>query len=172
MVAPSKLSHVVLQTNDLRGMRDWYCNVLDARVTFENDALCFMTYDDEHHRIGLVAFGQYGGSGNETVGLHHVSFCYDKLEDLLENFKRLDALNIRPEWCVNHGPTVSLYYADPEGNRVELQIDVFETTEEVNHFINGPVYQQNPAGVDFDPHQMLAELKGGKTMAELAHRSS
>ena len=35
-------------------MRNWYCALLDARVVFENDLLCFMTFDDEHHRVALL----------------------------------------------------------------------------------------------------------------------
>jgi len=31
---------------------------------------------------------------------------------------------------VNHRPTTSMYYRDPDGNRVELQIDNFPTAKE------------------------------------------
>jgi catechol-2,3-dioxygenase len=101
-----------------------------------------------------------------------VSFTYETMEDLLENFERLAAQDIRPEWTINHGPTISLYYRDPDGNRLELQIDVFNTNEEVNDFINGPIYQTNPIGTEFDPREMLAQLRAGVPEAELVRRTS
>src|SRR6266481_8008204 len=54
-VRPSKLAHAVLTTPNLPRARGWYLNALAAKVAFENDKVCFMTYDNEHHRIGLIA---------------------------------------------------------------------------------------------------------------------
>ncbi|MFI5609436.1 carboxymuconolactone decarboxylase family protein, partial [Amycolatopsis sp. NPDC051903] len=48
--SPVKLSHVVLQTNRLDTMRDWYCLVLGAKPAYDNGSLAFLAYDDEHHR--------------------------------------------------------------------------------------------------------------------------
>jgi GH18 family chitinase len=45
---PTKLAHLVFQTNRLPAMRDWYCTVLDGRVIYENPNLSFVTYDDPH----------------------------------------------------------------------------------------------------------------------------
>jgi catechol-2,3-dioxygenase len=54
---PTKLAHVVFQTNNLGAMRDWYCRVLGGHVVYENPRLSFVTYDDEHHRVAFVDFG-------------------------------------------------------------------------------------------------------------------
>ena len=43
---PTKLAHVVFQTNRLTEMRDWYCAVLGGHVIYENPHLSFVTYDD------------------------------------------------------------------------------------------------------------------------------
>ncbi len=43
---PTKLAHVVFQTNRMAEMRDWYCAVLGGHVIYENDHLSFVTYDD------------------------------------------------------------------------------------------------------------------------------
>ena len=50
---PTKLAHVVYQTNRMAAMRDWYCAVLDGHVIYENPHLSFVTYDEEHHRVAL-----------------------------------------------------------------------------------------------------------------------
>src|SRR5262247_4281297 len=53
---PSKLAHVVFQTNRIKALSDWYCTVLDGRVIYENPNLSFVTYDDEHHRVAFANF--------------------------------------------------------------------------------------------------------------------
>jgi catechol-2,3-dioxygenase len=55
MSAGPKLAHIVLQTNRLGGMRDWYCTQLSALVLSENPAMCFLTFDEEHHRVAFVS---------------------------------------------------------------------------------------------------------------------
>ncbi|MFJ6573679.1 VOC family protein [Streptomyces sp. NPDC091292] len=171
-VPPSKLSHVVLQTNQFPALRDWYCTVLAAHPVFDNGALAFLAYDDEHHRIGLMSLDRYEERAKTTVGLQHFSFTYDTLPDLFATYERLKKAEIQPIWCVNHGPTVSLYYADPDGNQVELQFDVFETAAEVTDFMNGPIYQSNPVGTPFDPEDMAARLRSGTSVAELTRRTA
>jgi catechol 2,3-dioxygenase-like lactoylglutathione lyase family enzyme len=113
---PSKLAHVVFQTNQIPRMRDWYCAVLGARVVYENPHLCFITYDDEHHRVAFADFGQLAPRERDTElmikpteqpGLHHAAFTFATLGELLDTYARLKERGIRPFFCVNHGPTTS-----------------------------------------------------------------
>jgi len=53
-LSPAKLAHLVLLTRDLPRMRDWYETVLQAPVTVQDPMLCFLSYDEEHHRIALA----------------------------------------------------------------------------------------------------------------------
>jgi len=87
--------------------------------------------------------------------------------ELLETWERLRGDAILPAHALNHGPTTSLYYADPDGNQIELQIDNFATVEENTAFIESESFARNPIGVVFDPGVMLAGLRTGKTVAEL-----
>ena len=48
---PSRFSHLVLQTPRFPEMTAWYKTVLSARPMLENDLVCFLTYDEEHHRV-------------------------------------------------------------------------------------------------------------------------
>ena len=52
---PAKLAHVVLRTAHFDEAIDWYQTVLGAFTVFRSDALAFLTYDEEHHRIALAA---------------------------------------------------------------------------------------------------------------------
>ena len=170
---PTKLSHVVFQTNRKTEMQEWYCEVLGAHVTFENAQLGFITYDDEHHRVAFVDFGpqltRYGDAERAKEppaarGLHHVAFTFGSIEDLLATYRRLATRGIRPYRAIDHGPTTSMYYADPDGNRVELQVDNFESPEEATAWMSSPAFAANPIGVDFDPED-YAVLSGADASA-------
>src|SRR5262245_31283294 len=82
---PTKLSHVVFQTNRRKEMQEWYCDVLGGRVAYEDTHLGFMTYDDEHHRVAFVDPGPLAARDrdpdlaaprSDPPGLHHVAFTF------------------------------------------------------------------------------------------------
>jgi catechol-2,3-dioxygenase len=56
LISPKKLAHFVLMTRDMKRLRDWYLTVLHGSVVYEDSMLCFITYDDEHHRIAMALF--------------------------------------------------------------------------------------------------------------------
>jgi len=177
MAAPSKLAHIVLQTNRIHELQEWYCKVLSARVIHDSSPfISFICYDDEHHRIAFLNPGPLaerepgvGGpvAAGREAGLHHIAFTFASLNDLLENYRRLKGIGIKPYWCVNHGPTTSMYYRDPDGNQIELQIDNFATTEEGRAYMEGPAFRKNPVGVEFDPEALDARFRAGASLAEL-----
>lgn len=182
MVAPNRLAHVVLYTANIPTMRDWYKNVLAARVVHENPAAVFLTYDDEHHRIALAdrdAISAQGTSGvgklvtasgtdnapaaTANRGLAHIAFTYDSLSDLLENHARLKDDGIAPIFSINHGTTTSLYYADPDGNNIELQVDNFDTVLEGTAYMESASFTKNPIGEPIDPDNLSARLRAGES---------
>ena len=169
-VVPTKLAHIVLRTSDKRSLLDWYVAVLGGAIAFENDFIGFMTYDDEHHRVAVIQMPDLKKPDGQVPGLHHVAFTYAGLADLLATYERLAARGITPRYCVNHGPTMSMYYEDPDANRVELQIDNFATMEEANAWMKTRDFEENPIGVDFDPADLLARFRGGAPEAELKKR--
>src|ERR1700704_1614665 len=127
MASPDKLAHIVFKTGQLTQMTEWYTHVLEGSVTFGNDFLAFITYDEEHHRVAFIASGATDKPEPHHSGLHHVAFTYATLGDLIGTYRRLAADDVRPFWCINHGPTTSMYFEDPDGNPVELQIENFAT---------------------------------------------
>lgn len=167
MVSPAKLAHVVLRTGNLPEMRDWYVDVLEGHVVYANDALAFLTYDEEHHRVALLNAGTTKSPTPEHSGLEHVAFTYDELGDLLDTYQRLKASGTLPFWTINHGPTTSFYYRDPDGNQIELQIDNFDTDEELEEFFTSGAFAANPIGVEFDPDELHGRLKAGEPKSEL-----
>ena len=48
-----------------------------------------------------------------------------------------------------------MYYHDPDGNGVELQVDAFATKEAAAAYFDSEAFRENPIGVLFDPEQLL-----------------
>ncbi|OBR98433.1 MAG: biphenyl 2,3-dioxygenase [Mycobacterium sp.] len=166
-----KLAHIVLQTGQLPALRDWYVKVLDAHVVFEIASLCFLTFDEEHHRLAIVELPDPTPRTATTVGLAHSAYTFPDLLSLLSKYEVLRENGIRPHVPVQHGVTTSIYYRDPDINMVELQIDNFATPQESTAYMCGDEYGADPIGPSFDPDVMLAALRAGATQSELATRA-
>ncbi len=167
---PAYLAHIVLRTGQPKALIEWYKSVLNATVAHSNDQVTFLTYDDEHHRIAIATMPVLGKRPLSRAGVDHVAFTYASLNELLQHHQNLDAIGIRPIWSVNHGPTTSLYYRDPDRNVIELQVDNFSTEAELTNMLNGLDFKENPIGVDFDPAKLKARLDAGEDPRSLTMR--
>jgi catechol-2,3-dioxygenase len=172
MTSPVKLSHLVLQTNRIAALRDWYVAVLGGEIVHENPNICFISYDEEHHRIALLNFGPLTPKAENQVGLNHVAFTFASLGTLIETYERLEAQGIQPHWCINHGPTTSMYYHDPDGNGVELQVDNFADVADCKAYMRGPAFAANILGIEFDPKVLAKRLRSGVPERVLLDRES
>lgn len=166
-VSPRKLAHVVLRTkSNLDAMVKWYCVVLGAKIVFNAGPLVFLSYDDEHHRIAIAASGDLAERPRRSAGLDHIAFTYEDILALLATYARLKQAGILPFCCVNHGPTTSLYYYDPDQNRIELQVDNFADITEATTLMQDQ-FSINPVGEEFDPDELLARQRSGVDPDEL-----
>ncbi|PXY29848.1 hypothetical protein BAY59_11365 [Prauserella coralliicola] len=169
-ISPARLAHVVLRTTQYDAMLTWYKTVLGAWTTFEAPGvLCFMTYDEEHHRVAIANVPTLTERPAKAVGLEHVAFTYGTLGDLVATYERLKTLGIEPYWTINHGPTISFYYRDPDSNQIELQVDNFATIEETNAFL-AKEFQKNPIGVEIDADDFVRRFHDGVPESELRTR--
>lgn len=167
---PSKLAHVVVRTAHYSRAKAWYLTVLNAEISFENDDVAFLSYDDEHHRIGIINAGDATPLVATSCGVEHISFTFETLSELLATYVRLKGVGIEPFWPIIHGPTVSIYYRDPDGLKVELQYDVLRTPAEVNAFFEAGNYVENFMGVIFDPDEMVTRFESGEPLESLTAR--
>ena len=171
-ISPAKLAHLVFRTPRYDAMVKWYCTVLGADVVFADPMLTFITYDDEHHRAAFVNLPQLADLDPGSAGIDHVAFTYRDLGELLHTYERLKAEGIEPVWCINHGPTTSMYYADPDGTRVELQIDNFASNDDLHAWFQSGAFAKNPIGVGFDPDVLVSKFRAGTPVAELIQQGS
>jgi catechol 2,3-dioxygenase-like lactoylglutathione lyase family enzyme len=166
-LAPIRFAHAVLQTNQLSRMLEWYRTVLEADVQFANEWIAFITYDEEHHRLAFVARPGTIDKVPNAAGLAHLAYAYADLDELVATYERLKAVGIVPVRTINHGPTTSMYYADPDGNQVELQIDNFATAAECHAWFFRSEFAENPIGILFDPEDLAAQFHAGVPITQL-----
>ena len=169
--APKRLSHVVYRTRRFAEMLEWYRTVFGATVQVENPAMAFLTFDDEHHRFAFLNLDLVAGPGDPEdrglIGVDHVAWTLPDVGALLDNYAEFKAKGITPYWCVHHGVTLSMYYTDPDGNRMEFQVDAFADRKESSAYMRGPETAANPVGVAYDPDEWLARYRGGESPAAL-----
>ena len=170
VVKPRQLAHVVRRTSRFEELVRWYCTVLGAEVVHSDGTLAFLTYDEEHHRIAIAGIPGLPDQPPMAAGTDHIAFTYGDLGDLLHTFRRLKAAGIEPFWCINHGPTTSLYYKDPDGSRVELQVDNLPTAEAIEGWMRTGQFAANPIGVVFDPEELVARYEAGEPIETLTAR--
>jgi catechol-2,3-dioxygenase len=166
-ISPAKFAHFVLRTGQVDKMADWYRTALAARIVFRDERLCFLSYDDEHHRLALIQMPGLQARDPNGTGTDHVAYSYRDLGELLANYRRLKAAGILPHWPINHGVTTSMYYRDPDNNRVELQIDNFATAEECQAYFQSQAFADNPVGVTYDPEELCRRYETGEAMTDL-----
>lgn len=170
VVSPERLAHFVVRTSRFEEVVSWYETVLGAKPAFKNEILAFLSYDEEHHRVAVLNMPGLSPQPDGVVGFHHVAFTYATLTDLMNTYERLRDLGIKPVFPINHGPTTSMYYADPDGNQIELQVDNYDDIEDATAFFYSEAFAVNPIGVEFDPEDLLARLRAGEPEADLKRR--
>lgn len=169
MTAQPQLAHVVFQTRQFSAMLAWYDQVFGAKVVHQNPMMAFLSFDDEHHRFALLDLEMVAPDGpahRGAVGINHIAYTLPSAAALMTLYRRLKAQGVEPVWPVHHGLTLSLYYDDPDGNRIEFQVDALPPGEAAR-YMNSPAFAANPVGVWFEPDELLARFEAGASEAEL-----
>jgi catechol-2,3-dioxygenase len=139
-------SHMGVYVTDLPRMEDFYTRMLGFSVTDRGNLgsiqLVFLSRDPkEHHQI-VLASGRPDGGFNP---INQISFRMADFAGLREMHRRLVQEGVKDLAPVSHGNALSVYFRDPEGNRIEL-------------FVDTPWYVQQPVRVPMDMKLSDAEL--------------
>ena len=119
-----RLNHAVLFVTDLKRSEQFYRDVFGMEVVSHEEAFraVFLRFPDSgnHHDLGLFSVGLTAPKPPRgSVGLYHLAWQVDTIEDLASARERLIAANaLRGE--SSHGATKSLYGVDPDGNEFEV----------------------------------------------------
>ena len=63
-----------------------------------------------------------------------------------------------------------MYYADPDGNQMEFQVDACADNDEANAFMSAPSFEDNPIGVEYEPEDWLARVRAGASWSDFLPR--
>jgi catechol 2,3-dioxygenase len=167
--------HALLKTARMPDLIDWYAKVVGIEPVFVAPGIAFLSNDGANHRISMVGNPEFLSNPNfrKSVGMHHLAFEFDTVDDLLDTWQRLnDDYGYKPHVAVHHGMTLSFYYADPENNSVELQADVFGDWKKSKAWMRtSPQFKADPIGKFVDPAKMIAARSKGAKTKELLRRA-
>src|SRR4051812_44882467 len=122
-------SHMGMFVADLARMRDFYTRVLGFTVTDEGDLetargrlqFVFLSRNPaEHHQI-VLASGKPADLPFNPI--NQISFRMAEFSGLREMYRRVLAEKVKELYPVSHGNALSVYFHDPEANRIELFVD-------------------------------------------------
>jgi catechol 2,3-dioxygenase len=169
MIRPP-LHHINLKTTRPDAMIDFYEKIVGVGVIFRNEFAAFTSNDDAHHRVVFITLEGMQDDPDKIphIGMHHMAFDYGSLSDLIATYERLRDERIMPHMSVDHGMAMALYYPDPDGNSVELQVDNFPTRREAQEYVrHSAEFRANPFGTYFDPELVAEELANGVSPQEV-----
>ena len=117
------LSHFELYVDDVSCMEEFYTRCLGLVVTDRGEGKNGMVFlsrnPNEHHQLVLTP----RKSDTETESpIDHIAFRVDTITKLRVFHKALGSYSTKLQ-TVSHGTTWSIYFLDPENNRLELFTD-------------------------------------------------
>jgi catechol 2,3-dioxygenase len=124
----SSLGHVVLRVTDRERAERFYNGLLGLPICARFDEggfkMAFFSLGNHHDFAVMEVSGEGSSRAESAVGLHHVAFKIGTtLDELREARAKLEAAGIATT-PIDHDVTKSLYFADPDGNGVEVYVDV------------------------------------------------
>ena len=121
----TRLNHAVLYVRDVERSVAFYRDVLGFHRLaqgFPGAAFLRAPGSDNDHDLGLFEMGAAAGpspAGRSTVGLYHLAWEVDTLEEL-ERLAGVLSVRGALTGTSDHGTTKSLYGADPDGIQFEV----------------------------------------------------
>jgi catechol 2,3-dioxygenase len=120
-----RFSHFGFYVRDIDAMEAFYTGALGLTVTDRGalgaTRLVFMSRDPQEHHQVVLASGHPGGAGFNPI--NQISFRVPDVAVLRALNRRLRAAGVADLVAVTHGNAISIYFRDPEGNRLEVFFD-------------------------------------------------
>jgi catechol 2,3-dioxygenase len=124
-----RIGHVALFVSDEERSRSFYRDVLGFAISEQDPdhGGTFMTLGENFHTIDLFPAS---GAANERkpgdgkVGLWHMAFEVGRYEDLKRAYAALIEHGVAILQCIDHVSQRSIYFADPDGNELEIYFEV------------------------------------------------
>ena len=123
-----ELGHLVLYVRDLERSRTFYRDIIGWReIAGSGEGVAMFSAGRTHHELLLIEVGASAQAIPEgrRVGLYHFGLKIGETDDeLREAVERLQQARVQISGSADHGVTHSVYLLDPDGNELEIYIDV------------------------------------------------
>ena len=123
-----ELGHLVLYVRDLEVSRRFYRDVLGWReIGSQGGQMAMYSSGRTHHELLLIEVGPDAQPipGGRRVGMYHFGLKVGTTDDeLREALQTITDAGVNVTGAADHAVTHSLYITDPDGNEIELYIDV------------------------------------------------
>jgi catechol-2,3-dioxygenase len=157
-----RLNHAVLFVADLERSIAFYeaafGTEIVAREPRANAAFLRMPRSGNHHDLGLFGVGAQPPRGRGSIGLYHLAWQVDTIEDLEQARVTLTSMGAFTGES-SHGATKSVYGQDPDGNEFEVMWMV--PKQSWGEFANAAPVER------LDLAAEVAQWRGVRTAAEL-----
>lgn len=130
MASINKVGHVVLGCRDPEVSIKFYSEVLGMEVVnyFDNMKMAFFSFGTQHHDIAVVKVPDDEPVGSS--GLSHTALQIDGgPEELAQLHQRLLDHDVKVDFTTDHNITKSVYFFDPDGNRLEIFSESMEMAD-------------------------------------------
>ena len=121
MAKINKVGHVVLNVRDVDASIAFYTEALRMELMAHNTErhMAFLSFGTQHHDIAL--FKAPEGAERGALGINHIALQIEGgTEELRQLYGRLLKAGAPIERTTEHSTTLSVYFFDPDGNRLEV----------------------------------------------------
>ncbi|TEA18777.1 Biphenyl-2,3-diol 1,2-dioxygenase 2 [Colletotrichum sidae] len=164
--SPIEIAHIGLRTRSPERMIDFYQRLVGAKVVLANDSISVLAWDQEHHRLALLHDKTAVPKQENAAGFDHVALKFASVKDLVQVYRAGKEAGIMPKFCLNHGVSTSLYYSDPDGNKIEMLIEAYDNADEVQKHMKN-LDPANVKAVRLDPEELLRRVDAGESNESL-----
>ena len=121
MAKPMRVGHLVLNVKNLAESTRFYTDILGFEISRQTPTGTFLTCGKIHHDLALFQAPEDAlPVSNGQLGLNHFAVQVEDLDALKEVYFNLKDREVTLDHNTDHGMTSSVYFMDPDGNRVEF----------------------------------------------------
>ncbi len=121
-----ELGHVVLYVTNVARSAVFYRDILGFNQIISRPGMALFSSGRTHHEMLLIEIGgEARAKDNVEPGLYHIGFKIgDSTDELKKAYSELKEKGVKILGSTDHTVTHSLYILDPDGNELELYVDV------------------------------------------------
>lgn len=159
----TRLNHAVLYVRDVDASVEFYARTLGFRTVMAMPGAAFLqaSGSNNDHDLGLFQIGPQAGpsgAGRATVGLYHLAWEVDTLDELAATRARLESVGALAG-ATDHGTTKALYAKDPDG--IEFEVSWLVPASLLSQEILDSRESMQPLNLDAEIDRFGGQTPGG-----------